>query len=276
MCQPCYERFRQLEDEQRPCRISACKGSWVYSREQQIRDRAKGRDAVRERMCEGCYERFKTLKDLEVECRVAGCSNTWRYPRLPYLQQWVEAGTDEPPAPPSRMCPDCSKLYSTLEDREVECKTPGCAGTWTDRRGAQLNRIRKEESKDPPRRLCPDCYELLHKLEDVEVECKNEGCTRTWTWKRASRVRAIKASGAKRAGGGVDIERVEPPDRMCETCEEFIRTHPPTVLACEECGSETAWSTENQLRVFLGEWKEPELCADCLRQRETSRSPLTQ
>jgi Zn-finger nucleic acid-binding protein len=221
-------------------------------------------------MCPDCYEKFKTLEDMQVECRVSGCSQTWRYPRLPQLQRWVEAGTDEPPPPPSRMCPDCSKLYSTLQEQEVECRTPGCAGTWTDRRGSQLNRIRTDQTTEPPRRLCPDCYEQLQKLEDVEVECKNEGCSRTWVWKGSARLRAMRAArpGAPREVGAVDPSALQPPERMCDACEEFVRTHPPTVLVCAECSAQTPWSTENQLRVFLGAWREPELCADCLRERE--------
>ncbi len=256
MCETCYARFKTLQDRQVPCRMDGCGNTWTYRREDQLADLVRGVTEPAPRMCDSCYARFKTLDDREVPCRVDGCDGTWHWPRLPQLQAWLDSGTDEPPQPPQRMCSRCSRIYSQLQDREVACAIPGCQGTWTDRRGAQLARIRRGEDEAPPSRICDDCRALLDELHDVEVPCSTEGCRGTWTWKRGAQLRAIRAAGRR---------DVTPPHRQCDSCRGFLKSHPAKVIHCRDCGAEIPWSSENQLKVHLGLWKEPVLCGLCVK-----------
>jgi hypothetical protein len=262
MCKECHQEYQRLEPRVVPCRMDGCENHWHYGKDQQLRDMVKGR-SMPERMCDSCYERFKGLEDREIECRIPGCKKTWRWPRGAQLQTWIESGRDEPRRPPQRMCPECSEQYSKLEDVKVRCKIAGCSGTWTDKRGAQLARMRQGKSTDRPERLCDECQKKLSELEVVQVPCRNEGCDRTWGWKRGAQLRAIKGRRNDSA----------PPDRMCDTCNGFVNSHPRMSIVCRKCSAEIPWSTDNQLKVFLGLWREPELCGTCraLPTAETAR-----
>lgn len=258
MCESCHAKLKTSEDLEIPCRIDGCTGTWTYTREQQLVDSLKHKESSRKgppkRMCDSCFERFKSLSDMDVSCRIPGCSEKWRWPRGAILTAWIEAGTEDPPPPPQRMCRQCSEMYAGLHDEEMTCKIPGCSSTWVDKRGFKLNRIRSGKGAKPPERLCDDCRKMLDELEDKEIPCRNEGCNRTWTWKREAQLRAEKSQKKKPVA----------PSRMCEECSDFIKTHPPTSLTCCRCNASIPWSTENQLKVFLGLWQEPRFCGGCL------------
>jgi hypothetical protein len=85
-------------------------------------------------------------------------------------------------APPQRMCDEHLAEFNELQDREIECRNPGCGNTWTWKRGAQLFQLQKHEQLKPPSRLCTSCFEAEKSLADTEIGCRIPGCARTWTW----------------------------------------------------------------------------------------------
>ncbi len=260
MCDRCFGVFKKLKDREMSCSIKGCDGTWLYRRDRQLSDVLRGKDAPRPRMCERCYERFTDLADLEVPCRVDGCEKTWHWPRMAQLQAWADGGFEEAPHPPKRMCPDCSSLYNDLKEEMVPCRIRECPGTWPYHRGSQLNQIKGKGGKGgkPPQKLCTDCLDILESLEDKEVPCKNDGCERTWTWSKMAQLYAMSGSLKKDAS---------PPLRMCDICSRFLKEHPVKKLVCPQCGDETTWPSQNQLKVFLGLWREPEVCATCKRKQ---------
>jgi hypothetical protein len=59
----------------------------------------------------------------------------------------------------------------------------------------------------------------------------------------------------------------EPPRRMCDRCKSFLDSAETKELSCEACAAAIVWPKEHQLKVELGVWVKPSLCADCRRAR---------
>ncbi len=179
MCEDCFKKFSELKDEERPCKINGCKGTWTltaYEQLEVIRNTPEGQEPVMpQRMCKDCFNFYSNTKDIEVPCQNKGCSNKWVWTRSMQLGAHVH-GIDRPPV---RLCEDCVKAFMSLKDEERPCSVQGCNGTWIYTVKDQIRD--KCNQREEPRRRCPSCQEFLqsHKAEDLT--CERCGATFKWS-----------------------------------------------------------------------------------------------
>jgi len=108
-----------------PCRIRTCRGSWTYTKAQQLADEKQGRKVPR-RLCAPCYERYEELQDREILCRNEGCGGTWtlgRFEQLILSQRGREI--------PERMCPACDAFLRAHPPVELPCGSCAAPIPWS-------------------------------------------------------------------------------------------------------------------------------------------------
>jgi hypothetical protein len=299
LCAECTAIAPKLKDKPISCGISGCTRKWLWKADEQLNFFATGKpDVPPRRMCEECRTNFGKLLDREVRCRTSGCKKTWLWSRSDQLDA-AQAGKAAPKAP-ARMCESCFETFSHTKDVERPCRRAGCKGTWTDKRGAQLARAVRGKTGDPYPRYCANCEKELGDLQDREINCKTENCPGTWTWTNQQQLAAgVKpkklleleeteaaaaeaaaaaappaegeaavpgaAEGKKKKRNRKRRREVQPPERRCSACAEFLASKKTLEIPCASCATPIYWPPESQLQTHLGNWAMPSMCGACKR-----------
>jgi hypothetical protein len=58
---------------------------------------------------------------------------------------------------------------------------------------------------------------------------------------------------------------VQPPERRCSACAEFLAARKTLEIPCSQCATPIYWPPESQLQTHLGNWAMPSLCGACKR-----------
>ena len=58
---------------------------------------------------------------------------------------------------------------------------------------------------------------------------------------------------------------VQPPERRCSACAEFLAARKTLEIPCSQCATPIYWPPESQLQTHLGNWAMPGLCGACKR-----------
>jgi hypothetical protein len=295
-CAECEQVIPRIKDRAVNCGINGCNRKWIWRADEQLNYFATGKppDPPPRRMCEECRAEFGKLLDREVRCRTSGCKKTWTWSRSDQLDA-CQAGKAAPKAP-ARMCQTCFDSFSALKDVERPCRRSACKGTWTDKRGAQLARVVRGKIGDPYPRYCTECEKELDDLQDREVSCKTENCPGTWPWAREQQLAAgvkpkkmleleaaeeaakaaaesaaaaargrPEAKGDRKKKRGKRRREVQPPERRCSACAEFLAARKTLEIPCSQCSTPIYWPPESQLQTHLGNWAMPGLCGACKR-----------
>jgi hypothetical protein len=56
---------------------------------------------------------------------------------------------------------------------------------------------------------------------------------------------------------------IQPPERRCAACAEFLANRKTQEIPCTQCGTPIFWPPESQLQTHLGNWAAPTLCGAC-------------
>ena len=246
--------------------MPGCKGTWTWTKEEQVRVLSDGQMDPPQRMCSECYAKYRTLQPVEVKCASPDCDNTWTWAPMSQLEAWTRAGKpDEMPAPPRRLCDACMPKSKGVQPMEVTCKIPGCENTWTWSSREQIMAGRPEHDVAPPQRMCSECYAKYRSLKPMEIKCRVPGCDDTWTWSPMAQLEAW-------VGAGKPDEMPQPPGRMCNDCYSHYRKFKPVEVECKisGCDDTWTWSPMAQLEAWVGAGRPDEMpqppgrmCDDC-------------
>jgi hypothetical protein len=261
MCDTCRANFGKLVDREVRCRTSGCKKTWTWSRFDQldacVADKAPPK--APSRMCDSCYETFQHVKDVERPCRKAGCKRTWTDKRGAQLARAVRGKTGDPYP---QYCVECQKELGDLDDREVPCKAEGCSGTWTWAREQQLAagvrpmpKSALEAAPESEPEAAPS-GEALAAPEAVAALEPGKG-------HQDKRDRRDKKD--KRDKRGRKHRQIQPPERLCAACAEFLKDKKTLEIPCAQCQTPIYWPPESQLQTHLGNWAMPSICGACKR-----------
>jgi hypothetical protein len=73
-------------------------------------------------------------------------------------------------------------------------------------------------------------------------------------------------SGGKRGRNKKKRRReIRPPEKRCQSCNDFLKDRKTMEIACKTCGTPIYWPPESQLQTHLGAWAEPGMCGACKR-----------
>lgn len=177
MCDECAHLLSTLEDEDVPCRTEGCDGVWSWRRSHQLEALLALPVPDAEllppaRMCPACQAKFSQLKDRAVPCKRGGCKRTWVFKRGTQLERWIKHGEGPDRPPPQRLCDECRKKLDQFQDRPVECKNAGCAGTWVWTRFAQLA-AKESGHHAPPLHVCDACREFMEAHPAKTLSCRD-------------------------------------------------------------------------------------------------------
>ena len=268
MCDMCRASFGKLGDREVRCRTSGCKNTWTWSRFDQLDACAADKTPPKapSQMCQRCFDLWSTLKDVERPCRRAGCKGTWLDKRGGQLARAVRGKTGDPYP---HLCPDCEKDLGDLEDREIACRTDHCPGTFTWSREQQLaagvrpklkemdqpagDSVARVEGPPPIEGPVPEPAPAADLAEGQPTATEGEPAV---------------AAQAGEAGKGKKNKRkrrreIQPPERRCAACAEFLANRKTQEIPCGQCGTPIFWPPESQLQTHLGNWAAPSMCGAC-------------
>jgi hypothetical protein len=259
MCDACRANFGKLADREIRCRTSGCKNTWTWSRYDQLDACAADKPPPKApaHMCQRCFDLWSTLKDVERPCRRAGCKGTWLDKRGGQLARAVRGKTGDPYP---HLCPDCEKDLGDLEDREIPCRTEHCPGTFTWSREQQLAagvRPKLKNLETPGEGTAP----VVPAAEDgaaaqPATPAEGEAAPAPAVEPAATESKPKKNKRKRR-------REVQPPERRCAACAEFLANRKTQEIPCSQCGTPIFWPPESQLQTHLGNWATPNLCGAC-------------
>lgn len=272
MCDMCRASFGKLADREVRCRTSGCKNTWTWSRFDQLDACAadKAPPKAPSQMCERCFNLWSTLKDVERPCRRSGCKGTWLDKRGGQLARAVRGKTGDPYP---HLCPSCEKDLGDLGDREIQCRTDHCPGTFTWTREQQLAagvrpklKELEQPSDQPVEGAAPAPAEAsaspLQGAEASPAEATTEPQPVATEDEPAAAAQPVEAGKGKKNKRKRRRE-IQPPERRCAACAEFLANRKTQEIPCSQCGTPIFWPPESQLQTHLGNWAAPSLCGAC-------------
>jgi len=276
MCDSCRASFGKLGDREVRCRTSGCKNTWTWSRFDQLDacQADKTPPKAPSHMCQRCFDLWSTLRDVERPCRRSTCKGTWMDKRGAQLARAVRGKTGDPYP---HLCTNCEKELGDLEDREIQCRTEHCPGTFTWSKEQQLAAGVRPKLKEPEAALSePATGEAQHGEGQAEVASPATEPAAAMTNGEApsGEAQAAAANTAPPAekqpadGRGKRNKRkrrreVQPPERRCPACAEFLANRKTQEIPCMQCGTPIFWPPESQLQTHLGNWAAPSICGAC-------------
>jgi hypothetical protein len=272
MCDPCRASFGKLLDRPVRCRTSGCKNTWVWGRFDQLDACVADKPPPKAppKMCDRCWGIYEQAVDVERPCRKPGCKNTWTDKRGAQLARAVRGKAGDPYP---QYCDVHKRELGELEDREIPCRTDGCPGTWTWNKQQQLAAGVRPELKEPEAKpdaqATPDAAEepaaLAAQADAGEIEAAAEPAEEG---KPGAPMTAIKGGKPRRQRdrhGRKRRRQIQPPERHCHACVEFLKDRKTQELPCTQCATPIYWPPESQLQTHLGNWTAPSLCGACKR-----------
>ena len=194
--------------------------------------------------------------DTAVKCRIRGCKNLVHISGEKTLRNIAEGVTTRA----DRMCPECSKKFQELEDRQMPCSNPKCDGTWTWNRFMQLEAIAAGHPDKAPLGYCAKCKEEMSTREGIQVPCRNRNCKNTWTW--TPRMQLESTDG-------------KPPYRLCDECFAVYKDLQEKTVPCriKNCQGTVSWSKNQLLELWRSgkslEKLPPRMCDKCAAELAT-------
>ncbi len=280
MCEGCKAAFGAIADREIRCRTSGCKNTWTWARGDQLDACLAGKPAPKapHRMCERCIGLYQSIKDVERPCRRSGCKRTWTDKRGGQLARAVRGKTGDPYP---QYCEICAKEMGDLEDRQVPCKNENCEGTWTWSKQAQLAAGVRPE----PRVEEHPVGKTDEAPAPVEAAVEASATAPETSEVTAEATASAPATKEKKNRGRKKRRReIRPPERSCQSCNDFLKDKKTMEIPCKTCGTPIYWPPESQLQTHLGAWTAPSICGACKRdaieaaraiEREALRAAVT-
>ena len=251
MCDPCYEKFRKLENIDAPCATPGCSNTWVWDRLRQLESQLRGHATPSPGFCKSCQKTMQETQDKQIPCRARGCARTWTWTAREQLLSKADK-------PATRLCDACFSTLKSLNDGDVPCRMRRCDKTWRWNKYQQLeHKLSGKDLDNPPRRMCGECFGVFRALQDIQVPCKVQECKRTWCFSAYDQLDHRLANGAD----------APPPARMCRECYDLFMNAKDRPIPCENRGCTRTWlytkSMQLQDRLSARDRPVPRMCDAC-------------
>jgi hypothetical protein len=163
MCESCNAIYRTLQDVERPCRRSGCKGTWMDKRGGQLARAVRGKTGdPYPQYCEDCSKNIVELEDKQLPCKTDNCTGTWTWTKQAQLAAGVRPELKESEGP----------IASTVAD--VAAAAAVAAGVLPSVAASRAPKGKKKRKRmiKPPERRCQDCSDFLQDKKTLEIPCK--------------------------------------------------------------------------------------------------------
>ena len=280
MCDSCRASFGKLGDREVRCRTSGCKNTWCWSRFDQLDACVADKTPPKapSHMCQRCFDLWNTLRDVERPCRRSSCKGTWMDKRGAQLARAVRGKTGDPYP---HLCTNCEKELGDLEDREIQCRTEHCPGTFTWSKEQQLAAGVRPKLKEPEAApgepiagdapsgeasaiaASPEATTAPLAIEGAAQGESDSGEAQAATAETVPAAEKPAADGKGKRNKRKRRREVQPPERRCAACAEFLANRKTQEIPCMQCGTPIFWPPESQLQTHLGNWAAPSICGAC-------------
>jgi hypothetical protein len=172
MCESCADIYRNLQDVERPCRRSGCKGVWIDKRGGQLARAVRGKTGdPYPQYCENCSKDIVELEDRQLACKTDNCTGTWTWTKAAQLAAGVRPELKEGDEP---------VVTSTVD--LVAAAAAVAAGVLPEAAVTPSNKKKKKRKRTikPPERRCENCSDFLKDKKTLEIPCKHCGTPIYW------------------------------------------------------------------------------------------------
>ena len=172
MCESCNGIYRTLQDVERPCRRSGCKGVWIDKRGGQLARAVRGKTGdPYPQYCEDCSKNIVELEDKQLPCKTDNCTGTWTWTKAAQLAAGVRPELKESDEP---------VVTSTVD--LVAAAAAVAAGVLPEAAVTPSNKKKKKRKRTikPPERRCENCSDFLKDKKTLEIPCKQCGTPIYW------------------------------------------------------------------------------------------------
>ncbi len=259
MCKRCFDLWSTLKDVERPCRRSGCKGTWLDKRGAQLARAVRGKTGdPYPHLCTSCEKELGDLEDREIPCRTENCPGTFTWTREQQLAAGVRPKLKEPePAVEPAGAPLPEQSPGVLAD----ASPTGAAVAAPEAPAAAV------DGTEPT--VAIETLPVAANPESAVAAAAPESATpEVGPAAAGAPAQAAPAQGQAGAGKGKKNKRkrrreVQPPERRCPACAEFLANRKTQEIPCSQCGTPIFWPPESQLQTHLGNWAAPTLCGAC-------------
>ena len=172
MCESCNGIYRTLQDVERPCRRSGCKGVWIDKRGGQLARAVRGKTGdPYPQYCEDCSKNIVELEDRQLPCKTDNCTGTWTWTKAAQLAAGVRPELKEGDEP---------VVTSTVD--LVAAAAAVAAGVLPEAAVTPSSKKKKKRKRTikPPERRCENCSDFLKDKKTLEIPCKQCGTPIYW------------------------------------------------------------------------------------------------
>jgi hypothetical protein len=261
MCESCFDSFAKLKDVERPCRKAGCKRTWTDKRGAQLARLVRGRTGdPYPQYCVECQKELGDLEDREITCKTEGCSGTWTWSREQQLAAGVrpmpKAQLEEEAGKPEAQAATAPKLEPAADAAAEGAAAEGVLTAETSAAEAAL----------PAGEAGAETSATGEVAGGAENAAPAEGVPAAVTGVPSA---AHGERGRRGGRGGRNRRRkqrqIQPPERLCHACAEFLKDKKTLEIPCQQCGTPIYWPPESQLQTHLGNWATPAMCGACKR-----------
>jgi len=226
MCESCAGIYRTLQDVERPCRRSGCKGTWLDKRGGQLARIVRGKTGdPYPQYCDNCAKDVVELEDRQIPCKTDNCTGTWTWTKAGQLAAGVRPelkegqGEAEGGEGGSR-----GTIASTVAD--VAAAAAVAAGVLPEAAATRVGKNKKKKRRrviKPPEKRCQDCLEFLTDKKTLEIPCKQ--CATPIYWPPESQLQTHLGAWAEPSLCGACKRDAMEAARNAE--REALRHNPP-------------------------------------------------
>jgi hypothetical protein len=263
MCESCFDAFSKTRDIERPCRKNGCKRTWTDKRGAQLARMVRGKMGdPYPQYCSECQKELGDLAEREIPCKTEGCTGTWTWTK----EQQLAAGVR--PQPRQEAKPELKEEAKPELKEEAKPEAIEAGGPAETAPPATAAASADEGSVET------SAHEHAHD-HDHDHSHGDEPAADAATTGEAGAVEVtvgpvLKVPGDKRGGRNRDKRRrkqrqIQPPERLCHACAEFLKDKKTLEIPCSQCATPIFWPPESQLQTHLGNWASPTMCGACKR-----------
>ncbi len=262
MCDNCYDLFQKLKDVERPCRKSGCKRTWTDKRGAQLARLVRGKTGdPYPQYCNECRKELGDLEDREISCKTEGCPGTWTWSR----EQQLAAGVRPSPKPVSE--PASEPAGESRKTAPAPAEAAAAPPAPTEAAVAAGSEVGDPGTETP-------AETTTEAATETAAEAATEAAKTSAPTAEAAPVptgSAVAAPAHRHAHPGRRDKKhrrqrqIQPPERLCHACAEFLKDRKTLETPCSQCGTAIYWPPESQLQTHLGNWATPSLCGACKR-----------
>ncbi|MFO7821144.1 MAG: SGNH/GDSL hydrolase family protein [Lentisphaeria bacterium] len=147
-CEPCFNFYKKTRERHPRCRIRGCSHTWIYTRDQQLKDWLAGINETPRKLCKSCAAEIKKYPPKEINCSVPGCEGQATCKPEEQLRNAKLRSRHQT----QHRCEACEAFLASHKPQILNCRSCGAEIKWSAYEQLLVDRGNFQKPT-----FCPDC-----------------------------------------------------------------------------------------------------------------------